>query len=641
MIRIGLILCSDKKKTVVEYALGGMSNRIFTSKYRLRLPDPEVLKTEIEHETQRLLEMKIENETSGGVKRRKQDFLTQNGPRGNGVSELLDTAIKVAKEQIESNKKHLNYGDKLEKAHNSIIEILVMDPEFSKKYSSHWIAIKLLENDNDAIEKVKHEHSRADDVLSLAADLRRRIESHFGEESEVVVGEQRYAYIHGALQETVKRESAYSKVDRTERIDSVVLNRYGGVLIFFAIMFLIYQLTFALGNPIADFINSFFGLCNNVLKSTLPQGPLSDLLTDGIITGVGGVLVFLPIVLLLFFGLSFLEDSGYMSRAAFVMDKFLHIFGLHGRSFIPLMVSTGCAIPGVMSARVLANPKDRIVTILVSPLMMCGAKAPVIAMLAAAFFTKNAGMVFWSIWLFGWLMAFIIALIFRSTLFRGEATPFVMELPPYRMPTLRGILYHMWEKSWQYVKKAGTVILAASIVIWFILSFPRLPEDDVDEYHKTGSVNIKESRNALAQKRLIYSLGGRIGKAIEPVISKAGFDWKLGISLFAGFTAKEVIISTMGIVYGIGESDIDDENRGENVSLRDYILSDPNYTPLTALALMVFVMIYVPCIATLATVRKELGSWKWPAFMAAYTLVVAWLLAVGVYQIGILLGYGV
>jgi ferrous iron transport protein B len=306
------------------------------------------------------------------------------------------------------------------------------------------------------------------------------------------------------------------------------------------------------------------------------------------------------------------------------MDKIFHMFGLHGRSFIPFMISTGCAVPGIMSARVLTNRKDRIVTIMVSPLMMCGAKAPVIAMLVAAFFPNNATLIFWGIWLFGWITAFFIALIFRKTLFKGEQTPFVMELPPYRLPLIKNVILHMWEKSSEYIKKAGTVILAASIIVWFILSYPKAPQNTVRDFGKTD---------------ITYSIGGRLGKSIEPVLKWAGFDWKIGVSLIAGVAAKEVIISTMGILYGIDE-DVSSQQSHVDFMVKDKLKSDPNYSPLMAFALMIFIMIYIPCIATLTMVKKELGSWKWSLFQAGYTLLVAFIMAIGIFQMGSLLGFG-
>ncbi len=553
-------------------------------------------------------------------------FVKTVGSTGVGIDLLLDMAMKVAGGEQESNKRHLNYGKHVELAHNAVIDTLEMDDKFKQRYSMHWIAIKLLEKDRDAEEKIKKEHRFAKMVFSVADEWRQRLEKHYNEDSEVIIGEQRYAYIHGAVKETVTQVRQQKLVDVTEQIDRVVLNRYLGMPIFFAVMFVIYQITFALGNPLSDGISIGCGYLSNVLTDSMPSGPLQDLLTNGIINGVGGVLTFLPLVLLLFMGLSFLEDTGYMSRAAFVMDKFLHIFGLHGRSFIPFMISTGCAVPGIMSARVLANRKDRIVTILVSPLMMCGAKAPVVAMLVAAFFPNNATFVFWNIWLFGWLMAFVMALIFKKSLFRGEQTPFVMELPPYRRPLFKNVLIHMWEKSSEYVKKAGTVILAASIVMWFLLSYPKPSSTDSGLY--TDNTPLVE-----------YSYAGRLGKGLEPILKLMGFDWKIGVSLVAGVAAKEVIISTMGILYGMDKRPPDSPAHVD-FFVKDKLSQDPAYSPLMAFALMIFIMVYIPCLATLAMVKKELGSWKWPLFQAGYTLFVAFILAAGIYQIGSLLGFG-
>jgi len=553
-------------------------------------------------------------------------FVKTVGSTGVGIDLLLDVAIKVASGEMESNKRHLNYGKYVELAHSVVIDTLEMDSKFKLRYSMHWIAIKLLEKDRDAEEKIKNEHQLADIVFRVADEWRQRLEKHYNEDAEVIIGEQRYAYIHGAIKETVTQIRRRKLVDVTEQIDRIVLNRYLGIPIFFAIMFIIYQITFALGNPLSDGISIGFGYLSRFFVNILPAGPFLDLLTNGIINGVGGVLTFLPLVILLFMGLSFLEDTGYMSRAAFVMDKFLHIFGLHGRSFIPFMISTGCAVPGIMSARVLANRKDRIVTILVSPLMMCGAKAPVVAMLVAAFFPDNATFVFWNVWLFGWAMAFILALVFKKSLFRGEQTPFVMELPPYRRPLFKSVIIHMWERSSEYVKKAGTVILAASIVMWFLLSYPKPSSINIDSYTKDTP-------------QVEYSFAGRMGKSLEPLLRWAGFDWKIGVSLVAGVAAKEVIISTMGILYGMDE---DQSGAQPHVDffVKDKLSQDPAYSPLMALALMIFIMVYIPCLATLAMVKKELGSWKWPAFQAGYTLLVAFVLAVGIFQIGSLLGFG-
>lgn len=587
------------------------------------------------------------------------------GSRGTGKDALLRAVLDVVDRKVDTSGRHLNYGPELEERHEEIVGALAADPAFAAKYSLHWTAIKLLEDDRDAVTKVRDEHAAPERVLEHARRGAAWVRKHFGKDPEVVVAEQRYAYIRGALREAVRTDPRPANTrDTTDMVDAVILHPYLGVPIFFAVMAGVYSLTFVLGNPLSDLVAALFAWMGTTLSAHLPDGILRDFLVNGIVAGVGGVLTFFPIVLLLFLGLSFLEDVGYMARAAFVMDKFLHLFGLHGRSFIPLMVSTGCAVPGVMSARTLVNPKDRILTVLISPLMMCGAKTPVIAMLCAAFFPRHAAILFWCVWLFGWLLAFVLGFVFRKTLFRGEDSPFVMELPPYRLPTPRGIAQHMWQRSFSYVKKAGTFILASSMVVWALLSYPRVDRWSQDYDAKAASITaaaaqamatpaaspellahiVSDRDTALRQvdndrrmEAAKHSIAGRVGLALEPITRAAGFDWKLNVALFSGIAAKEVIISTMGIVYGVGDSTPDQEASDSPSPLRHMLSTDPAYSPVTALALMLFVMVYVPCVATLGVTRKELGSIRWPAFMAGFTLAIAFTLAVLVYQLGRLL----
>ncbi|MFA5729464.1 MAG: ferrous iron transport protein B, partial [Candidatus Neomarinimicrobiota bacterium] len=370
---------------------------------------------------------------------------------------------------------------------------------------------------------------------------------------------------------------------------------------------------------------------SEIVKGHLPAGQFRDLLTDGLIAGVGGVLVFLPLVVFLMLGLSLLEDTGYMARAAFVMDKFFHLFGLHGRSFIPFMLATGCAVPAIMAARSLANKRDRILTILVTPFMMCGAKTPVIAMLAAAFFPRKAGLVFWGIWFFSWFVALSIALIFRKTFFKGDQSPFVMELPPYRWPSLRSVLIHMWQRSVAYLRKAGTIILAAAVIIWIALNYPKAPTTvQTPVTTQSGS----ELLLSAPQDALDYSFAGKAGRALEPVLKWAGFDWKLSVSLVAGLAAKEIIISTLGILYGVTEETAEAASKSHMTSVGYQISRDPSYSPLMAISLMVFVMLYTPCLATLVMVKKELGRLRWALFQAAFTLGIAYLMAVIIFKVG-------
>ncbi|MBS1262730.1 MAG: Fe(2+) transporter FeoB [Calditrichaeota bacterium] len=575
-------------------------------------------------------------------------FVKTVGHRGEGVRELIDRLVGYARGQVSLNGRRINYGRDIERRRAELIEELATDPVFAESINLDWLAIKLLEDDDDAVRKVERGHERAADVLAAANQARRRIERAFDESAPVVVAEQRYAYIHGAVKETVRRRELRNRIDLTEAIDRVVLNRHAGLFIFFAVMFLIYQVTFALGNPLSDLIDRGFGNLAAYLAGVLPPGILADLVVNGIIGGVGGVLVFLPLVVLLFIGLSLLEDSGYMARAAFVMDRLFHMFGMHGRSFVPFMIATGCAVPAVMSARTLVNPRDRIITVLVTPLLMCGAKSPVIAMLAAAFFPERSGTIFWLVWLGGWLIAFAAALVLRNTMFRGEAAPFVMELPPYRRPTLSGAFTHMWERAWMYLRKAGTFILAASVVIWFLLAFPRPAEEvgaGLDRERasaRDGSpAQIEDvAADATVSAHVRNSYAGRIGRFIEPVMEPLGFDWKISVALLSGFAAKEVFISTMGIVYGIEETDADVEGNSERTPLKQRLVNDPAYSPAAALALMFFVLLYVPCMAVMAVVWKELGAWRWTLFLAVYTFAISWALAFAVYNVSLFFGLG-
>lgn len=605
-------------------------------------------------------------------------FVKTVGNKGKGVTELMGLLVKAANGELNINGRRINYGRDLEKSRAELVDELKTDPDFAELINLDWLAIKLLEDDDDAVAKVETGHAKADHVIAVMEEKQQRIRKQFDEDAPVVVAEQRYAYIHGAVRETVINKEAKTRIDFTEMVDSIVLNRFAGLFIFFGVMYLIYQITFTIGNPISDLIDHGFGVLSMWLTLQLPPGIFTDMLVDGIIGGVGGVLVFLPLVVLLFLGLSLLEDSGYMARAAFVMDRFFHLFGMHGRSFVPFMIATGCAVPAIMSARTLVNPRDRVITVLVTPLLMCGAKSPVIAMLAAAFFPEHSGIIFWLVWFGGWLIAFTAALTLRKTLFRGEAAPFVMELPPYRRPTIRGAFGHMWERSWMYLKKAGTFILAASIVIWFLLAFPRTGTeptsgsvlDDPSLQASTGLVeqgDLTDSDPRLqastgttldtgalvdegsaehasvaynGNEQIRNSYAGRIGRFIEPVMKPVGFDWKITVGLLSGFAAKEVIISTMGIIYGIEDADPDAEGAVERTPLKERLVEDPSYSPATALALMFFVLLYVPCMAVMAVVWKELGAWAWTLFLAVYTLAVSWTLAFLVYHTAVFFGLG-
>ncbi|HON56290.1 MAG TPA: ferrous iron transport protein B [bacterium] len=565
------------------------------------------------------------------------------GVKNIGLENLLDKVIEV----VEQGSTHFNasYGAELEIEIKDIIKILENDKEFIEKYPIRWFAIKLLEKDKKAFE-ILESHKNKDKLKIMLNDKIKKIERHFGRDAEIVVTEQRYAYIHGAVLESVSRKPIFQS-DITETIDKIVLNKILSLPIFIFIMWAIFQLTFKVGEYPIQWLESFFNWFGRIIGSLLPEGLLNSLLVDGIIAGVGGVFSFVPLIVILFLFISILEDTGYMSRIAFIMDKILHIFGLHGQSFLPMILGFGCSVPAVMAARTLKSAKDRIITILIIPFMSCGAKLPVHILLAGAFFPNSQANAVIAIYVIGVILALGSAYIFRKTILRGEATAFVMELPPYRIPTLRGILFHMWEKTYQYIKKAGTIILAASILIWAITTFPQIKYNE-KEYEKIAeeykikiradnSINSSEKINELTaqhidivkkQKALEYSIAGRIGKLIEPIVRPIGFDWKIGISAVTGFAAKEIVVSTLGILYKVGA-----EEGEESESLRTALRNDKIFNKLVAFVLMLFTLIIAPCVAAQAAIKAEIG-WKWLGLFVGYSTIIAWLVCFAVYQFG-------
>ncbi len=611
------------------------------------------------------------------------------GPKGKGISELLDEAIKIVE-----NKEHSNripsYGNEVETEIEAIEKIFKEDKKFSDVYPSRWMAIKLLEKDENAYKKIE-KSKNVNEIKKRTEESIKKIESHFGRDSEIVISEQRYAYIHGSVKETISKVNDKSTV--TEKIDVVLLNRFLGLPIFLFVLWAIFQMTFTIGAYPKDALQAFFGWLGSMTGKFIPPGMLYSLIVDGIIGGFGNVFSFIPLVVILFIFISILEDSGYMARAAFIMDKFLHIFGLHGQSFLPMMVGFGCSVPAIMASRTLKSRKDRIVTVLVTPFMNCGAKLPVHIVLAGAFFSRNAGNVIFSIYIAGIFLALVSSLLIRKTVLKGESTPFVMELPPYRFPTFKGILWHVWDKSKQYFKKAGTIILAASIVVWAITAFPKPPENTTkyrnmaNEYKSRNFNNVKSrlesylrdkaeinvlkdgeerkkyeviigriqknettidnevdkilevesggyAENIKAEESLSYSIAGRIGKFIEPAVRPLGFDWKIGIATVTGFAAKEVVVSTLGTLYSLGI------NEGkESETLKRALQNDKTFNPLVAYVLMLFVLVLAPCFAAQATIKAELG-WKWLGFFYFFTTLFAWSLCFAVYRIGIFLGLG-
>lgn len=564
------------------------------------------------------------------------------GPKAEGMDAILDAIDRIDSFLGQSPAKFVHYGAEIEERLSKIEGLLQTDQNFCLNYPSRWLSIKLLEKDSHAFDKLL-QHSNAEAVKAEAIAASNWVYSHFAKDSEIVVSEQRYGYIRGALKESVRIEKK-PDFSITEAIDKLVMNRFLAMPIFIAVLWAVFQLTFVLGEYPLRWLESLFHWLGIGLSAVLPDGLIKSLIVDGIISGVGGVFSFVPLIIILFFLLSLLEDSGYISRAAFATDKLLHSFGLHGQSVFPMMLGFGCSVPAIMAARTLKSPRDRIVTILIIPFMSCGAKLPVYVLFSAAFFPKNPGNMVMLIYAIGVVLSLFSSLLLKKTVLRGAATPFVMELPPYRAPTLSGVLWHVWEKTWHYIQKAGTVILAAAVLIWIITNFPDYKPNEKElelksaNYH-TNSLSTESNNTtigmeaALARIKLENSFAGKIGKFLEPAFKPLGFDWKIAVATVTGFAAKEVVVSTLGVLYAVGL-----EENEESDGLRDALRNDPNLNPLVAFVLMLFILVIPPCFATLATIKAELG-WNWLVFAFAFMLSLAWVLCFFVYNTGLLLGF--
>ena len=498
---------------------------------------------------------------------------------------------------------HINHGPELERSIEEVKKAISQNEDIRHKYSTRFLSIKLLENDKE-IENFISTLPNGKEIIAIRNKETLRIRKVMNEDSEQAITDAKYGFITGALKETFT-DNHLEKEQTTRVIDSIVTHRIWGYPIFFLFLYIMFEGTFVLGDYPMQGIEWLVDQLGNLIRNNMAEGPLKDLLIDGIIGGVGGVIVFLPNILILYFFISILEDSGYMARAAFIMDKIMHRMGLHGKSFIPLIMGFGCNVPAIMATRTIEDRKSRLITMLVNPLMSCSARLPIYLVMIGAFFPNCASFMLLCIYTAGILLAVIMARIFSKFLVKGEDSPFVMELPPYRMPTSKSIMRHTWEKGAQYLKKMGGIIMIASIIIWFLGYYPQH-----DAYESVA----EQQENSYI---------GQIGKAIEPVIKPLGFDWKLGIGLISGVGAKELVVSTLGVLY-TNEGDV------ENVNLSNRI----PITPLAALAYMLFVLIYFPCIATLAAIKQESGSWKWALFAAGYTTVLAWCIAFVVYQLG-------
>lgn len=501
---------------------------------------------------------------------------------------------------------HINHGPELERSIEEVKKAISQNEDIRHKYSTRFLSIKLLENDKE-IENFISTLPNGKEIIAIRNKETLRIRKVMNEDSEQAITDAKYGFITGALKETFT-DNHLEKEQTTRVIDSIVTHRIWGYPIFFLFLYIMFEGTFVLGDYPMQGIEWLVDQLGNLIRNNMAEGPLKDLLIDGIIGGVGGVIVFLPNILILYFFISILEDSGYMARAAFIMDKIMHRMGLHGKSFIPLIMGFGCNVPAIMATRTIEDRKSRLITMLVNPLMSCSARLPIYLVMIGAFFPNCASFMLLCIYTAGILLAVIMARIFSKFLVKGEDSPFVMELPPYRMPTYKSIMRHTWEKGAQYLKKMGGIIMIASIIIWFLGYYPQH-----DAYESVA----EQQENSYI---------GQIGKAIEPVIKPLGFDWKLGIGLISGVGAKELVVSTLGVLY-TNEGDVENANLSNRIPI----------TPLVALAYMLFVLIYFPCIATFAAIKQESGSWKWAIFTAGYTTGLAWLVAFTVFQIGSLI----
>ena len=498
---------------------------------------------------------------------------------------------------------HINHGPDLERAIEAVKEEVSKNQTIRHKYSTRFLSIKLLENDPD-IENFVRTLPNADDIFSVRDKMAKRIQSTMNEDCESAITDAKYGFISGALKETFA-DNHLEQAQTTKVLDAIVTHRIWGYPIFFLFMYLMFEGTFVIGEYPMMGIEWLVDQIGNLIRNNMSEGPLKDMLVDGIIGGVGGVIVFLPNILILYFCISLMEDSGYMARAAFIMDKIMHKMGLHGKSFIPLIMGFGCNVPAIMASRTIENRKSRLITMLVNPLMSCSARLPIYLLLVGAFFPNNASLVLLCIYAIGIFLAVLLARLFSKFLVKGDDTPFVMELPPYRMPTAKSIFRHTWEKGAQYLKKMGGIIMIASIIIWFLGYYPN---------HDAYETVAEQQENSYI---------GQLGRAIEPVIAPMGFDWKLGIGLISGVGAKELVVSTLGVLY-VDDPDADEASLAERIPI----------TPLVAFCYMLFVLIYFPCIASLAAIKQESGSWKWALFAACYTTTLAWLVSFVVYQVG-------
>jgi len=558
---------------------------------------------------------------------------------GQGTDELLRAAMNLADEKKgEWTPLHISYGPDLDPVLKEMEALIEANSFLTEKVPSRWTGIKYLEGDEDVIVKGRMANTKiSDELAAMAAKVADHTQKTLNAAPDAIIADHRYGFIAGLIKGVVSYPVlSEDRISRSDAMDRVLTHKFFGPLIMLGIIYLIYKVTFTVGEIPMGWLEALFGLLGDAATAAIPEGYLQSLVVSGIIDGVGGVLGFVPLIMFMFLMISALEDSGYIARMAYMLDRVFKIFGLHGTSVLPFIVSGGiaggCAVPGVMAARTLRSPKEKLATLFVAPYMTCGAKVPVFLMLSAAFFPENAATVMLTITLGAWGMALIVARILRSTVIKGASTPFVMELPPYRMPTLRGVLIHTWDRTWEYAKKAGTVILGISILIWAMMTFPELPADRIAHYEQQRAATQVEEQitaidNAQSEEAVRHTFAGRIGTALEPISELAGFNWRVNIALTGGFAAKEVIVSTLGTAYSLGEIDAE-----EAAPLSERLVADPMFTKASAIALILFTMLYAPCFVTVVTMARE-SSWSWAMFSVVGSTSLAFGLAVLGYNI--------
>ncbi|MEE1021619.1 MAG: ferrous iron transport protein B [Muribaculaceae bacterium] len=565
---------------------------------------------------------------------------------GEGVDRLLDTIIDVY-EMRHSDVRHIHVRmrPEIEEAINPIKDAFKQDPEIAQHFSPRYLAIKFLEADPE-VDRLLSKYANYPAWKTLRDEQAARVARTLGEDVNSAIAGEKYGFINGALAETVEANEKHEEKS-TRIIDSFVTNKLFGFPIFFLVMWFMFWCTFELGSYPMEWIESGVAWLSETIGGAMADGPFKDLLLDGIIGGVGGVVVFLPNILILYFFISFMEDSGYMARVAFIMDKLMHRMGLHGKSFIPLVMGFGCNVPAIMSTRIIESRSSRLITILINPFISCSARIPIYVLLVGAFFPEHGSLVFTGLYILGIAVAVFTAWMLRKFWFKKDETPFVMELPPYRIPTAKATVRNMWAKAVQYIRKMGGIILVASIIIWALSYFPQRTAEDVPAPFMAASLTEMQAVGAdsipadvrtemiVSEYQQQESVLGRIGRFCEPVVSPLGFDWKVSVSLIAGAAAKEIVVSTLGVLY-VGGGD-DDELLAKRLQTPSKITGETPFTPLKAIVFMIFVLLYFPCVASVTAIVKETGSWKYGAFSVLYNTGLAWLISFIVYRIGMML----